>query len=266
MNTCTQTVRIVALVAISVVFGMSRWSAGDDGHKQGHGRHDDAKHPQPHTDAKHETHSGDPYTLNIDLVSGKALGDNPVIVRHEGREFRFANQENADRFKAAPAKYIPGIDRKMIEVQLAHYPLDTCVVSRQKLGSMGDPVDYIHYNRLIRFCCAKCISAFVSGSDKLLVTLDQAAINKQKPHYPTDRCVVSGEKLTDHGDPIDRVIANRLFRFCCQGCVGEFMENPPAHIELLNRSKSGPGASHGPGSSREGSSPRDNHGSHGHGH
>jgi hypothetical protein len=65
------------------------------------------------------------------------------------------------------------------------YPLDTCVVSGEKLGEMGAPVDYIHKeagkpDRLVRFCCKMCIAKFKKDPAKYLKVLDEAAAAKQK--------------------------------------------------------------------------------------
>ena len=40
------------------------------------------------------------------------------------------------------------------------YPLTTCVVSGEKLGSMGDPVIVTHEGTEVRLCCASCIEKF----------------------------------------------------------------------------------------------------------
>ena len=58
------------------------------------------------------------------------------------------------------------------------YPLDTCVVSGQKLGAMGDPVKYDYKGREVRFCCQDCIAKFNKAPDKYLAKLDQAAAAK----------------------------------------------------------------------------------------
>jgi hypothetical protein len=49
----------------------------------------------------------------------------------------------------------------------AAYILDTSLISGQKLGSMGEPVDYVYGNRLIRFCCAGCVSSFEASPEKM---------------------------------------------------------------------------------------------------
>jgi len=55
----------------------------------------------------------------------------------------------------------------------AQYPLDFCIVSGQKLGSMGEPVDYMHEGRLIRLCCSGCLRAFQRDPAKYLAELDK---------------------------------------------------------------------------------------------
>ena len=66
----------------------------------------------------------------------------------------------------------------------AAYPLDTCVVSGDKLeGDMGGPVDYVHKepgkpDRLVRFCCKSCIKDFKKDPAKYLKQIDAAAATK----------------------------------------------------------------------------------------
>ncbi|MFT3868691.1 MAG: hypothetical protein QM715_09340 [Nibricoccus sp.] len=67
----------------------------------------------------------------------------------------------------------------------AAYPLDTCVVSGEKLGEMGTPIDYIHKeegkpDRLVRFCCKMCIGKFKKDPAKYLKLIDEAAAQKKK--------------------------------------------------------------------------------------
>ena len=37
------------------------------------------------------------------------------------------------------------------------YTLDTCIVSDNELGSMGDPISYNHDGQEVKFCCKPCI-------------------------------------------------------------------------------------------------------------
>ncbi|MFN0066740.1 MAG: hypothetical protein ACKVYV_03795, partial [Limisphaerales bacterium] len=40
------------------------------------------------------------------------------------------------------------------------YPLDVCIVSDEKLGSMGDPVVKVVDGQEVKFCCKNCIPDF----------------------------------------------------------------------------------------------------------
>ncbi|MCB1210190.1 MAG: hypothetical protein KDK97_12725 [Verrucomicrobiales bacterium] len=46
------------------------------------------------------------------------------------------------------------------------YPLETCVVSGEKLGSMGKPVVVMHEGKEIRLCCKSCIKEFKADPAK----------------------------------------------------------------------------------------------------
>lgn len=54
------------------------------------------------------------------------------------------------------------------------YPLDTCLVTDNELGSMGDPVSFIYQDQEVKFCCAPCIKKFKSDPEKYLAKLDEA--------------------------------------------------------------------------------------------
>jgi hypothetical protein len=51
------------------------------------------------------------------------------------------------------------------------YTLDTCLVSDEKLGSMGDPYVFVHEGQEIKLCCAKCRKGFDSDPMRFLVKL-----------------------------------------------------------------------------------------------
>jgi len=54
------------------------------------------------------------------------------------------------------------------------YPLETCVVTGAPLGSMGEPVVYVHEGLEVRFCCAGCVSTFEADPEKYLPKLRHA--------------------------------------------------------------------------------------------
>ena len=51
------------------------------------------------------------------------------------------------------------------------YPLTTCVVSGEKLGSMGKPVELNYQGIEVRFCCAMCVDQFKKDPAKYLSKL-----------------------------------------------------------------------------------------------
>ncbi|MCK6478819.1 MAG: hypothetical protein L6R43_01345 [Planctomycetes bacterium] len=51
------------------------------------------------------------------------------------------------------------------------YPLDTCLVTGTKLGSMGDPYVKVYGDQEIRFCCEPCVDEFEANPDKFLKML-----------------------------------------------------------------------------------------------
>ena len=52
------------------------------------------------------------------------------------------------------------------------YPLDVCLVSDEKLGSMGEPVSIVHEGQTIKFCCDKCVPAFKKDPAKYMDQLE----------------------------------------------------------------------------------------------
>jgi hypothetical protein len=71
------------------------------------------------------------------------------------------------------------------------YPLESCVVSDEKLGGMGKPADYIYRvegqpDRLVRFCCAGCDEDFLKDAAKNVAKIDAAAKAKSAHAAPTD--------------------------------------------------------------------------------
>jgi len=51
------------------------------------------------------------------------------------------------------------------------YSLNTCVVSGEKLGSMGKPVSFVHEGQEIKLCCAECRKDFDKEPAKFLAKL-----------------------------------------------------------------------------------------------
>ena len=48
------------------------------------------------------------------------------------------------------------------------YPSDVCIVSGNKLGSMGTPVTIIYNGQEVKFCCKPCVAKFNRNPEKYL--------------------------------------------------------------------------------------------------
>ena len=118
------------------------------------------------------------------------------------------------------------------------YALDTCPISGQKLGSMGDPVvkEYEHdgEKREVRFCCPPCIERFEDEKAEHFGAIDEKLIEQQKAHYPLDACIVSGRKLEESDTVFDKIHEGRLVRFCCPGCPQRFKADPDRYMTRLD--------------------------------
>ena len=114
------------------------------------------------------------------------------------------------------------------------YPLTTCPISGGKLGSMGAPAVRQYDGREVRFCCAGCFDNFEADLKASLEKVDQMIVAAQKPGYPLDTCLVSGEKLGEMGPSTDHVHDNQLVRFCCDSCVAKFEKETGAYMKKLH--------------------------------
>jgi hypothetical protein len=104
------------------------------------------------------------------------------------------NEKDACACCAAPAatsttattgKLVPAsdVDAAWLEQARKAYPLESCPVSGDKLGTMGKPRDYVYRvdgqpDRLVRFCCGGCLEDFEKEPAKFLATIDAAKAGK----------------------------------------------------------------------------------------
>lgn len=208
-------------------------------------QHDDHDHGQQNDQKTKPEFKGDPYLLDTDPVSGEKLGpiEKQVVIDHEGRELRFASEQNAKTFRAEPTKYLGKVDDALVKQQLPFYPLETCPVSGKKLGEMGEPVSVIYKNRLVRFCCPGCKAEFLEDPSKYVAKIDAAVIAAQSKKYAAKTCVVSDEAFGgEMGEPVDYVIGNRMVRLCCAGCVKKLRKDPLKYLAKVEPAK---GTEHG---------------------
>lgn len=84
---------------------------------------------------------------------------------------------------AADQKAAPQSESDAIAKARAEYPLKTCLVSDEALGSMGEAAPYIHReagkpDRVIFVCCEGCIDDFKKEPAKYLKKVDAAKQQK----------------------------------------------------------------------------------------
>ncbi|MGC6426648.1 MAG: hypothetical protein ACON5H_06585 [Akkermansiaceae bacterium] len=51
------------------------------------------------------------------------------------------------------------------------YTKDTCIVTDNKLGSMGDPITLVHNGQEVKFCCKPCVAKFKANPERFLSKL-----------------------------------------------------------------------------------------------
>ncbi|MDX6767400.1 MAG: hypothetical protein SFU85_11485 [Candidatus Methylacidiphilales bacterium] len=64
--------------------------------------------------------------------------------------------------------------------------------------------------------------------------IDPAIVDKEVGLYPLKVCIVSGEKLGDHGQPFVLKHEGREVQFCCKECVKDFKADPAKHLKHLD--------------------------------
>ena len=52
------------------------------------------------------------------------------------------------------------------------YPLQTCIVTDNALGSMGAPITMVHKGQTVKFCCKPCVKEFKADPEKFLSKLN----------------------------------------------------------------------------------------------
>lgn len=127
-------------------------------------------HAKPHTDAPAAA-----YPLDTCVVSGESLKDGYISTIFKGQEVRLCCKECKKDFDKKPKHFMQKIWHPEKSADATdQYPIDTCVVSGMKLGSMGDP--YVHQvgDKEVRFCCKGCLPRFEKNQEAYLQKLEPA--------------------------------------------------------------------------------------------
>lgn len=140
-----------------------------------------------HSVSAAESEAASDYPIDVCVVSGEPLGSmgEPYEYEHDGRRILFCCGGCVGEFEAYPEKYLKKLDGAIIEAQLPDYPLEVCVVSGEPLDEWGEPLNFVHENRLVRFCCTGCRDDFLENPKPYLDKLDQGAPTEPSAEDPT---------------------------------------------------------------------------------
>lgn len=105
---------------------------------------------------------------------------------------------------AAPRAQLP------LDEQRASYPLTKCAVSGEAFSPNAQPLEVQHEGTLVLLCCDGCKKEFDLVPAAFVESVHAAVIADQKPRYPLETCVVTGEELGE--DAVDHVFGTRLVR------------------------------------------------------
>jgi hypothetical protein len=161
------------------------------------------------------------------LLAGFALAQKPAAS---------PPQKPADNPPQKPADTTPakagGTDAKVISFQKPSYPLDTCPISHEKLGGMGEPVDMVIDGHLVRLCCPKCKAGVEKDKAAIIKSIEAGVIAQQSVGYPMERCAACDAKMEK---PVDHVTGTRLVRFCSDACAKAFDGDPAKSTEAMRK-------------------------------
>jgi YHS domain-containing protein len=110
------------------------------------------------------------YPMKTSAVSDAPLDASAVDYVSGTRLVRLANSAEVAAFEKDPATAMAKVDKALIAAQLPTYAMKTCPVSKEELGKDGEPVNYLHGTKLVRFCCKDCVASFQKDPDKYLKT------------------------------------------------------------------------------------------------
>jgi hypothetical protein len=124
---------------------------------------------------------------------------------------------------------------KKAEKKPKPYPLNTCVVSDEKLDSMGEPFVFAHGGREVKLCCKDCKKDFDKSTAKFVAKIDEAA--KKVKAYPLQLCVVSDENLDSMGEPFVFIHDGQEIKLCCKDCKKDFDKSAAKFTAKLSKAK-----------------------------
>jgi hypothetical protein len=131
---------------------------------------------QGNDQGKEKSAKAKPYPLDVCAVSGEALGGahgDPYVFVSDGREVQLCCKSCQKDFDKKKTEIIAKIDAAAKKVK--PYKGDTCLVSGEKLGEMGDPYVLIRKGQEVKLCCKGCLKEFNKDQAGYLKKLETAS-------------------------------------------------------------------------------------------
>jgi hypothetical protein len=133
--------------------------------------------------------------IQTTLICSSLLISAPLMAQSHGHHHG-TKQETAAVGTLSP---VTEKEAAWAEKEKKAYPLKTCVVSDEPLGSMGEPDAYVYRvagkpDRLVLFCCAGCDEDFKADPAAHLAKIDQAKRDANKAGKAKDSAGHSGHR------------------------------------------------------------------------
>jgi len=120
------------------------------------------------------------YPLTTCVMKGEGLGDDPQDVVVGTKLVRVCCKRCAAAVKKDSTAAMAKVDAAWIEAGKKTYKLDTCPISGEKLGAMGDPVDYLYGTQLVRLCCKNCAKKMRTEGAAVVAKVNEASAGAKK--------------------------------------------------------------------------------------
>ncbi len=65
----------------------------------------------------------------------------------------------------------------------------------------------------------------------------EKVVDKKAKAYPLDKCIVSDEKLGEHGKPYVFTHEGQEIKLCCKDCLKDFKKEPAKYLKKLETPK-----------------------------
>jgi YHS domain-containing protein len=115
------------------------------------------------------------------------------------------------------------------------YPLNTCIITGEKLGEMGAPVVRVYDGREVKFCCNGCVGKFEADPTGNFAKIDAKVMEQQRAIYPLETCLVDGKPLVGPGaQPVEFLVNDRLVRTDSPACRAAVEKDPAKYIAKLD--------------------------------